>query len=161
MKNLIGIEEKLARKLAEQLNELLSNFELYYQNLRGFHWNITGSTFFELHAKFEELYNQANLAIDEIAERILTLNHQPLHSFSDFLKKATIKEAKNIVEGRSAVEHTLKNLSTLLAKEREILALAEEAKDGGTADLMTRYIQAQEKTIWMLSAYLKHPSAAE
>ncbi|MGD1842417.1 MAG: Dps family protein [Thermonemataceae bacterium] len=155
MENLIGIESNKAAALAEHLNDLLANYEIFYQNLRGFHWNITGNSFFELHAKFEELYNQANESIDEVAERILTLGHTPLHAFSDFMEKSEIKEAKNIKDAKGTVETTIQNLSTLISKERKILEVASDANDEGTVDLMTEYIQTQEKTTWMLSAYNK------
>jgi len=52
------------------LNILLADYHMHYQKLRNFHWNVTGSNFFELHEKFEELYEDIKLKIDEIAERI-------------------------------------------------------------------------------------------
>jgi starvation-inducible DNA-binding protein len=107
--NRIGLNEKKSNKLAEELNVLLANYQLYYQNLRGFHWNIKGPAFFELHLKFEELYNDAVLKIDEIAERILTLGATPLHTFTDYLKRSTIKEAANVSDGEGTVSTTLSN----------------------------------------------------
>src|ERR1700748_162668 len=103
-KNLIGLDLAQSRQLADKLNTLLSNYQLFYINARGFHWNITGDKFFELHVKFEELYTDALLKIDEIAERILTLGHTPLHSFTDYVKHSGIKEATNITKGKPAVE---------------------------------------------------------
>ncbi|GAB1403191.1 hypothetical protein MASR1M74_03690 [Lentimicrobium sp.] len=72
-KNIIGLDKEATPKLIEKLNDLLSNYEIFYQNTRGFHWNIKGPKFFELHAKFEELYTDLQVKIDEIAERVLTL----------------------------------------------------------------------------------------
>ena len=86
MINQIGIEESKSKELANKLNLLLSDLQLFYINARGFHWNIKGNKFFELHLKFEELYTDVLTKIDEVAERILTLGHKPLHSFSDYLK---------------------------------------------------------------------------
>lgn len=137
------------------LNDLLANYAVYYQNLRGFHWNITGKAFFELHAKFEELYTGANLAVDEVAERILTLGATPLHTFSDFIESAEIREAKGIRTADDSVSTVIANLGILLQKERAIMKTAAEADDEGTADLMSDYIRAQEKTVWMLRAYLR------
>ena len=133
---------------------MLANYQLYYQNLRGFHWNIKGDAFFTLHLKFEELYGDAVLKIDEIAERVLTLGGTPLHTYTDYLKHSTIKEAANVTDGEGTVGTTLSNLKTLLELERNILSLAGEANDEGTDALMSGYISAQEKTVWMLSAYL-------
>jgi len=153
--NMIGIEKGQAIKLADKLNVLLSNYQIYYQNLRGFHWNITGPSFFELHAKFEELYTGANAAVDEIAERILTLGRTPLHTFSDYIDNAAIKVSKNVSGGTETVKATIENLSRIIEIEREIFALANEAEDEGTATLMSDYIKEQEKTVWMLNAYVK------
>lgn len=152
---LLGLKANEAAQLGEKLNELLANYQMFYQNLRGFHWNIKGNKFFELHAKFEELYDDAVLKVDEVAERILTLGGTPLHTFTDYLKVSTIKEAKGINDGTATVETTLENLSTLIRLERDILPLANEAGDEGTLTLLTDYISQQEKVVWMLSAYLK------
>ncbi|MDX5436190.1 MAG: DNA starvation/stationary phase protection protein [Pontibacter sp.] len=154
-KNLIGIEAGKAAQLAEKLNQLLANYQLFYINARGFHWNISGDKFFELHAKFEELYTDAVVKVDEIAERILTLGHTPFHTFTAYLEHATIKEASNTSDGRKAVEAVLHGFSTLIAAERELLELSGEANDEGTNALMSDYIREQEKLVWMYSAYLK------
>jgi len=141
------------KKMVEKLNVLLANYQVFYQNLRGFHWNISGPSFFELHAKFEELYTNANLAVDEIAERILTLEGHPLHTFSDYLDLSSVKPAKDLKTAKDTVGTTISNMKTLIELEREILDLAGEANDEGTDALMSDYIRAQEKTVWMLRAY--------
>ncbi|PRY86579.1 Dps family protein [Mongoliibacter ruber] len=153
--NDIGLKIKDSKLLVEKLNSLLANYEVYYQNLRNFHWNITGPNFFELHAKFEELYNEANLGIDETAERILTLGARPFSSFEEYINNAEIKEAKQVEDGKKMVEIIRDNLNTLLRLERSALEIAAEHGDEGTVSLMSEYITAKEKTVWMLSAYLK------
>ncbi len=155
MKNLIGLDQEKVNVLAGKLNTLLANYQLFYQNLRGFHWNIKGRDFFELHAKFEEYYDDAVLKIDEIAERILTLETEPLHTFSDYLSSSTVKEVKGINNGVDAVSIIVDNFSTLIKIEREILSLASDANDEGTVSLMSDYISETEKTLWMLNSYLK------
>ena len=153
--NDIGLEIKESKVLVKKLNSLLANYEIYYQNLRNFHWNVTGPNFFELHAKFEELYNAATLAIDETAERILTLGERPFSSFSEYIENSEIKEAKKVEDSKKMVEIIKDNLNTLLKLERSVLESAGENGDEGTVALMSEYITAKEKTVWMLSAYLK------
>lgn len=155
MKNLIGIDNDQAQILIGKLNDLLANYQLFYQNLRGLHWNIKGREFFELHEKFESFYDDAVVKVDEIAERILTLEGEPLHTFSDYLTVSEIKEEKGVVDGEKGVEIIINNFSTLILKEREIIALAGEADDEGTVSLMSDYIGETEKTLWMLASYLK------
>jgi starvation-inducible DNA-binding protein len=153
-KNRIGLDPAKSKQLADKLNILLANFQLFYMNTRGFHWNIAGEKFFELHLKFEELYNDAVIKIDEIAERVLTLGHTPLHSYSSYLKVSSIKEATNISDGKKALKNLLTSFQTLLILEREILELSGKADDEGTNALMSDYIREQEKLVWMFSAYL-------
>ena len=153
-KTRIGLNEKASKQLADKLNNLLSNYHLFYQNTRGFHWNITGEKFFELHLKFEELYTDTLLKIDEIAERILTLGYTPTHTFSDYVAQSKIKEAKNVTDGKKAVANILEAFALLLPLERELLSLSAEANDEGTNALMSDYIRQQEKLVWMYSAFL-------
>lgn len=154
MENLVGIDRKKAEKLVIELNVLLADYEVFYQNLRGLHWNIKGKEFFELHGKFEELYKDAFEKIDEIAERVLTLEGEPLHTYTDYLETAEVKEARNITDGSKGVEIVVNNFRTLVKKERSILALAADAADEGTVSLMSDYISETEKTLWMLNSYL-------
>ncbi len=107
-----------------------------------------------MHAKFEELYNSLILKIDEIAERILTLGHSPSHRFSDYLKSAELKESGKVSEGKQAITEILDSYKILIAKQRDLLKLSEEANDEGTNALMSDYIREQEKFTWMYSAYL-------
>ncbi|QNR23271.1 Dps family protein [Croceimicrobium hydrocarbonivorans] len=153
--NQIGLPINEASKLADKLNILLANYQLFYANSRALHWNIKGEKFFELHVKFEELYMDSFQKVDEIAERILTLGYTPLHTFTDYLKEAKIAEAANISEARPAVEAVLSGYKTLLELEREILDLSGEMNDEGTNALMSDYIREQEKSVWMYSAFLK------
>ena len=153
--SIIGLDKQQSKELSEKLNVLLANFQLFYINARGFHWNIKGDKFFELHVKFEELYNDALLKIDELAERILTLGHTPVHTFTEYVSSSSIKEIKDISDGNTAVEEVVNGFTELLRIERDIKQMADEANDEGTSAMMSDYIREQEKTVWMYSAYLK------
>jgi starvation-inducible DNA-binding protein len=152
--NKIGLDISKSQALAERLNGLLADYTVFYQNTRGLHWNIKGEKFFELHLKFEELYNDLILKIDEIAERILTLGGTPLHTFESYLLTAEIKSAANVSEGTAAIQLVLDSFKTILIKQRELLNLAADAEDEGTTALMSDYIRMQEKLVWMYSAYI-------
>ena len=152
--NAIGLDSTKATQLAEKLNELLANYSLFYQNTRGYHWNIKGEKFFELHLKFEELYNDLLLKVDEVAERILTLGHSPNHNYSDYKNISKITESTKVSDGITAVKEILNSFQTVILLQREILSLSAEAGDEGTNALMSDYIRMQEKLVWMYSAFL-------
>jgi len=154
--NAIGSQQDKAEELAKKLNELLANYSIFYQNTRGFHWNIKGEKFFELHLKFEELYNDLLIKIDEVAERILTLGYTPEHNYTQYAKVSVIAESRKIADGLIAVGQILDAFKTVIVMQREILALATDANDEGTNALMSDYIRFQEKQVWMYSSYLKN-----
>ncbi len=152
--NSLGLDTAITKLLANNLNHLLANYQIYYQNLRGVHWNIKGKGFFDLHVKFEELYNDANIKVDEIAERVLTLGETPLHTYQDYLNCMKVPVGKNISQDEKAVRLIVDSLTALLKIEREILNTSEEANDEGTNAMMSDFIMQQEKTVWMMRAWL-------
>ncbi|MEQ8470619.1 MAG: DNA starvation/stationary phase protection protein [Marinoscillum sp.] len=143
-----------SEKLIKELNQLLSDLHIYYQNTRGFHWNIKGKRFFELHMKFEELYTEALENIDEIAERILTIKGQPLHSFEDYLKISKIKAVTNMSKDDDIVASLLGQLGELVNQEKVVKEQAASENDTETEDMMIALINTQEKTMWMFRSWM-------
>ena len=154
--NFIHLDEQKMEKIVDGLQELLANYQVYYTNLRGFHWNVTGKQFFSLHEKFEELYDDVSTKIDDIAERILALSGVPKNSFKDYLALSTIEDISSCSCADTSVKTVLENLSVLIGKQKAILAMANEAEDDSTASMMSDYIREQEKLVWMLVAYFKN-----
>lgn len=150
----IGLNPQQTSQLVKGLNDLLSDLEIFYMNVRGFHWNIRGKEFFELHLKFEELYTDLQLKIDEVAERILTLGGRPLHAFEDFIQTSDVHVVRDVTHGDEAMKHCVAAFSVLLLRERALLQLSADASDEGTNALMSDYIREQEKLVWMYRAYL-------
>lgn len=162
--NYLDLDKKKTTATAKELNILLADYHLYYQKLRNFHWNIVGSNFFDLHNKFEEMYDDAKIKIDEIAERILTLRFQPTSNFSDYLKMSSIKEASENTKDLDMVKKLLTDHGLLLKQMRKVAETADKAEDEGTIDLIGGYIGHLEKVSWMLDAWSmkatdNHPEA--
>lgn len=151
--NILGLPVQQTEVIAAELNILLSNFQVYYQNLRGIHWNIRGKRFFQLHVKFEELYNDAQQKIDEVAERVLTLGGNPLHTFEDYIANNKLKVGKSISKDTAAVHLVMDSLTQLLQIERVILDETAKIGDEGTNSMMSDFIKEQEKTMWMMKAW--------
>jgi len=151
--NILGLPVKETEVIAAELNILLSNFQVYYQNLRGIHWNIRGKRFFDLHVKFEELYNDAQLKIDMIAERVLTLGATPLHTFEDYIANNRLEVGKNVSKDTEAVHLIISSIADLLKIERVILDETDKINDEGTNSMMSDFIKEQEKTMWMMKAW--------
>ncbi|TCK69333.1 starvation-inducible DNA-binding protein [Winogradskyella wandonensis] len=157
--NYLNIEDEKLHATVVELNILLADYHIYYQNLRNFHWNILGENFFELHNKFEELYSDARLKIDEIAERILTLRYHPISNLKDYLRIATIKEAVSDITDKEMVSTILDNHAILLTQMSKVVKEAEKINDEGTIDLIGAYIRELEKNSWMLDAFNQNTNA--
>lgn len=160
----LHLDQEKKKETAKALNVLLADYHLYYQKLRNFHWNIVGKEFFTLHIKFEELYNDARVKVDEIAERILTLRFTPMSNYTQFLEASNLKESASDLKDVAMVKTLLSDHGRVLKQLRVVLKTAEEAEDEGTLDMISAYIAHLEKESWMLDAWLmnssdNHPSA--
>ncbi|PKA84368.1 starvation-inducible DNA-binding protein [Ulvibacter sp. MAR_2010_11] len=151
--NYLNLNKAKTVKTVKELDILLADYHLYYQKLRNFHWNVVGKNFFDLHVKFEEMYEDAKLKIDEIAERILTLRYQPTSNFTDYLKISNLKESPSETADVEMVKILLEDHGKILKQLRKVAENADAASDEGTIDQIGGYIGNLEKVSWMLDAW--------
>ncbi len=151
----LNIDNQKVLPVVSELNVLLADFHVYYQKLRNFHWNILGKNFFDLHNKFEEMYNDTRVKIDEIAERIVTLKYHPISKLSDYIEVSKIKESSPLLSDDEMVKEIIEDHKIILEQFGKVVDRAEKAKDEGTLDLIGAYIRELEKSTWMLNAWSK------
>lgn len=144
----------------KSLNRLLADATVFYQKLRHYHWNVDGRHFFELHEKFEELYTRWATSIDEIAERVLTIEGVPLHTLASMLEVARLEEDEDIPTGPAMVDAVEGDLAALREAILETVDAAEEASDRGTANLLDDLLDGIEKDQWMLRSWKKEVTRA-
>ncbi len=155
MMDYLNIDNQKILPVVSELNVLLADYHVYYQKLRNFHWNILGKNFFDLHNKFEEMYNDTRLKIDEIAERIVTLKYHPISKLSDYIEVSKIKESSPLLSDYEMVSEIIEDHKIILEQFGKVVDRAEKAKDEGTLDLIGAYIRELEKSTWMLNAWSK------
>lgn len=151
--NYLNLNKSKTKDTVKELNILLADYHMYYQKLRNFHWNIVGHNFFDLHEQFEQMYDDAKLKVDEIAERILTLRFQPESNLSTYLKLSNIKESTGKKSDVEMVENLLQDHGVIIQQMRKVIEVADANEDEGTIDLIGAYIRELEKTSWMLDAW--------
>jgi starvation-inducible DNA-binding protein len=150
----LNLNNEQVAEVAARLNTLLSTYQVHYQKLRNFHWNLTNKQFFVLHVKFEELYTEANTNIDDIAERILSLRNRPFSKMSDYLENSAIEECSYDLSDEEMVTEVLSDYKQIIKLFRDIIQIAGDAGDEGTADMLIGFLKQFEKNGWMLSAWL-------
>ena len=150
----LGWSTEETQRITEVLNELLANYSVHYQKLRNYHWNVKGSDFFDLHEQFELQYNEAQLHIDDIAERIRIFGKAPLSTFKDFLDVSEIKETTSDLKSDLMVREILNDYTILLQYMFAVIDVAVDQHDSGTEEMVKRFVNGIEKHHWMLSAFM-------
>lgn len=141
-------------ELQAQLNQQIANWNVLYTKLHRFHWYVKGPLFFTLHAKFEELYNEAGLVVDQLAERLLAIGGQPVATMKEYLETATLVETNNETKASEMVTALVADYKQIKDELSSLANLAEENHDIITNDMATGLIESLDTHIWMLTAYL-------
>ena len=154
--NYLHIDNEKVLPVVTELNVLLADYQVYYQKLRNFHWNVLGKNFFELHNQFEDMYNDTKIKIDDIAERIVTLKYHPISKLSDYIEVSNLKESSPLLTDVEMVDILKNDQQVILTQLAKVIEKANMADDEGTIDLMGAYIRELEKSSWMLNAWSKN-----
>ncbi|MEK4254955.1 Dps family protein [Ureibacillus sp. FSL K6-2830] len=141
-------------KLIAQLNELVSTYSVLYTKLHNYHWYVTGPSFFTLHEKFEELYNEITANLDEVAERILTKGGKPVATLKEHLELSRVQEAKGSETSEEMVQTIIDDFQSTMKLIKEAMEEAANQGDDRTEDMLNATFQSLEKHTWMLSAFL-------
>lgn len=141
-------------KLQTELNVQISNWNILYTKLHRFHWYVKGPLFFTLHEKFEELYNEAGLVVDQLAERLLAIGGEPVATMKEYLETATLTETNNETKANEMVAALVTDYKTIKEQLVQLAQLAEENNDVITNDLAVGLIEKIDTHVWMLTAYL-------
>lgn len=142
------------KTLSEALNRQVANFSVLHMKLHHFHWYVKGENFFTLHLKFEELYKEAALHLDTIAERMLAQRALPVATLTEILELTTLKEATGEENAKQMVQSLADDFDMICNELTEGITLAEENEDQPTEDLLVHIRTSLEKHRWMFEAYL-------
>lgn len=144
----------MSDNINELLNKVLADYQIYYQKLRNYHWNVKGKNFFGLHAKFEELYTEAAEHIDVIAERILMRGGKPLSNLQNYIDAGLLKEEQGNPDAELMVKTIVGDLNILCSALRSVAEAADSAEDASTENVLEDMVLGHEKTLWMFKSFL-------
>ncbi|MGQ8335992.1 Dps family protein [Sunxiuqinia sp. A32] len=151
----LGFNQKDTSEVIENINQLISSYHVHYQKLRNFHWNVVGKDFFELHEKFEELYDFAKMNIDDLAERVRVFGARPTARLTDYLKSSKISEPQGFLSPEEMVDEVLSDFEILLSQMINVLEKANDLGDVSTIDLVNTMVKRTEKYYWMFTSWLE------
>lgn len=151
----IGINKADRIEVADGLKRLLADSYTLYLQTHNFHWNVEGPRFRELHLMFEEHYTELAVAVDDIAERIRTLDVPAPGTYKEFGKLSSIKEVDGVPDAKKMVDLLTHGHEQVVRTCRDVLKLANEADDESTGAMASDRMRIHEKTAWMLRAINK------
>ena len=140
--------------IQSELNLQIANWSVLYTKLHRFHWYVKGPLFFTLHAKFEELYDEAALVVDQVAERLLAVQGEPIATMKEYLETASIQESNNETKASDMVATLVKDYTQINESLKQLAEVAETENDTITNDLAVGLIEKIDTHLWMLNAYL-------
>jgi len=149
----LGYTKLETAEIVEGLNKLLANYSVHYQKLRNFHWNVKGPDFFDIHEQFEAQYNDAKIAVDDIAERIRVYGQTPFSTMKEFITESTIKESGTDLAAMEMVTEILNDYEILLEHMFNVIDIALDKGDSGTVDMMNGFVKQIEKNHWMFTSF--------
>lgn len=145
----------MSKDLLNKLNEYLANQQIMYIKLHNLHWYVKGRSFFTLHAKLEELYNQTAQIMDDVAERLLALGGSPVASLKKALAISSVKELEDTpISSDDTIKNLISDVEYWIRDTKEIVKLAEDDDDGATVDQFNGYLAEYQKLLWMLNSYI-------
>lgn len=150
----IGINQQDRELVAQQLKHLLADSYTLYLQTHNFHWNVTGPMFVQLHTLFEQHYTELALAVDEIAERIRSLDVAAPATYTTFSELSSIQEVEGVPTAQEMVSLLTKSHEQVVMTCRNALAVAQSANDESSAALISDRMRVHEKTAWMLRALI-------
>ena len=142
------------KQVIEVLNKQVADWSVLFTKLHNFHWYVKGPLFFTLHAKFEELYDEAALVVDQVAERLLAVQGEPIATMKEYLENASIQESNNETKASDMVATLVKDYTQINESLKQLAEIAEAENDTITNDLAVGLIEKIDTHLWMLNAYL-------
>jgi starvation-inducible DNA-binding protein len=155
MKPNLGILEKHLQDVSGELNKLLADEVVLYIKTRNYHWNIEGPNFSEMHKFYEQQFNELDVIMDEVAERIRTIGHYTEARLVDYLKLTNLIENDYTNFQNDQLKYLVASHETIINNLRRLIPLfADKHKDLGSSDFVTQLLGKHEKMAWMVRAYL-------
>ncbi len=151
----IGLSKKVLDEVGESLQDYLANTYALYLKTQNFHWNVKGPEFFSLHLLFEKHYEELADAVDEIAERVVSLGFHVDASFSGFMKRSVIKDSKKIVSANQMLKELVEGHEALSAVGRPLVSRFQDLHDDPSSDLIIKRQAFHDKAAWMLRSHLQ------
>ena len=152
----IGLDEKVCAASADNLNQLLADTMTLRDMYKKHHWQVAGSTFYQLHLLFDKHHGEQDELVDQIAERIQLLGAISIAMAADVAETTLIpRPPRGREEAPVQISRLLEAHELILKEARTMAKQADDAGDDGTNDLLvSNVIRTNELQVWFLAEHL-------
>jgi starvation-inducible DNA-binding protein len=139
-------------ELVAKMKVVLADSFTLYMKAHGYHWNVIGPDFPQLHDFLGDLYEEIHGAVDNIAEEIRQINSFAPGTLSRMVELSTLSEDDSIPAAAKMITNLLEANENLLTTITEAYIMAEDNKEFGLSNFLQDRITAHKKHSWMLKA---------
>ncbi|MEL7161630.1 MAG: ferritin-like domain-containing protein [Bacteroidota bacterium] len=157
--NPVGLSDKACEVMAEHLDRHLAAMWIMYAQYHKHHWMVEGPQFRDLHLFLQEHYEEVNLQLDALAERMTLLGYTPTTRLEDYVKLSYIdQETEDVLHIRDGLKNDMKNERRIAEEFRKSIKKAFELEDFGTKSMLEGFLFKIEDRCHHLEHFLGEDS---
>ena len=157
--NPVGLADKAAKAISEDLDAHLASYVVMYMQYHKYHWMVEGPQFRDLHLFLQSHYEEVNLDMDALAERITLLGCTPSSRLADYAGLSYCdEEPADVMHIRDSIEFAMDNEQRICKRFRTTIKLCLEHDDFGTKKMIEGMLERAENRAHHLEHFLGHDS---
>lgn len=141
-------------KLYKLLSDTQASLFVLFHKTSAYHFNVTGSDFYQFHKVFGKQYEEIFEEIDRLSEHMRYLSVNPLSSLSRVLEVSKVEEGKSNIDGMQMVEDLLKCNESCIELMTEAANEADEQGSRGTCNILDDLIESAGKRVYFLRSFV-------
>lgn len=143
------------QELQRQLKVTLATVFSFYLKTAGFHWNVEGPAFFQLHKMFEAIYQDTYQSIDGFAENIRALNTYSPGSLARMSELSLVEDCSDILSAGEMIKMLEQDNEIVIQQLDAAVVLATKYNKQGLINFLTARIETHTKWGWFLKSSRK------
>lgn len=142
-------------ELANRLKTLQANVFQMYAQAHGYHWNVEGMLFKELHAFFLEIYEDVFDAIDPISENLRKLDTKAPFGAEAWSRNSTIGiNDSETLDPVTMLNELQKTNEYIINQLMDTFDVADKERQQGVANFLAERIDKHQFWRWQIKATL-------
>ncbi len=139
-------------KLRNQLKIAFASTFTFYIKAHGYHWNVEGPEFYQLHKMFEKIYTDVYKAIDPMAEHLRALGTYSPFSLKRIMSLSVVEDDGKILTAPEMLSDLRAANTEVIDSLNETIKMAQTENQQGLINFLADRIDKHQKWGWFLTA---------